>query len=65
MEGGQQGGVNKGKNNKIKRKGLLGWVADALGRGQAERGLTWRAVGEATRHEGRGQRALVTQGHAA
>jgi hypothetical protein len=65
MEGGQQGGVSKGKNNKIKQKCLLGWVADALGRGQAKRELTWRAVGEATRHEGRGQRALVTRGHVA
>ena len=44
---GEGAGVSKGKNKK-KKKYL---PADALARGQGEKGVTWCAVGEGTRHE--------------
>jgi hypothetical protein len=43
---GQGAGVSKGKNKKKKYLQV-----DALARGQGERGVMWRAVGEGTRHE--------------
>ena len=43
---GQGAGVSKGKNKK--KEVLTSWGINALTRGQGERGVTWRAVGEGT-----------------
>jgi hypothetical protein len=60
-EGGQGGGgfrnrsEQRQKQQKKKKKTYIGWVADTLRRGQAERALMWCVVSEGTQHEGRGQ----------